>query len=105
MTQNLASPRARWRHTNPMRDHDALPAPLRAWAAQAALPWSGHSLRRAWAKSLAATGCPKAALDRLSRAEAATLARDATQVWGEGYPLAKADRPGNRQESGPVGAK
>jgi hypothetical protein len=86
MTRNLTSPQARWRRTNPMRDHDALPAPLRAWAAQAALPWSARSLRRAWEKSLAATGCPKAALHRLAAAEAATLAREAPQVWGPCYP-------------------
>ncbi len=84
--RNLASPRARWRQTNPMRDHDALPAPLRQWATQAALPWSARSLRRAWAKSLAATGCPDKALARLRRAEAATLAREAPQVWGPDYP-------------------
>jgi hypothetical protein len=84
--RNLTSPRARWRQTNPMRDHDALPAPLRQWATQAALPYSARSLRRAWEKSLAATGCPEAALARLQRAEAATLARDAPQVWGIDYP-------------------
>jgi hypothetical protein len=84
--RNLTSPRARWRQTNPMRDHDALPAPLRQWAAQAALPWSAQSLRRLWIKSLAATGCPDAALTRLQRAEAATLAREAPQVWGRNYP-------------------
>jgi hypothetical protein len=86
LMRNLASPRARLRLTNPMRDHDALPAPLRQWATQAALPWSARSLRRAWVKSLAATGCPNAALARLQRAEVATLAREAPQVWGSNYP-------------------
>ncbi len=89
MTRNLASPRARLRATNPMRDHDALPAPLRQWATTAALPWSARSLRRAWERSLAATGCPKAALARLARAEAATLAREAALVWGPAHPAAK----------------
>lgn len=86
--RNLTSPRARWRPTNPMRDHDALPAPLRQWATTAALPWSARSLRRAWEKSLAATGCPDAALARLQRAEAATLAREAARVWGPAHPAA-----------------
>ncbi len=86
--RNLTSPRARLRPVNPMRDHDALPAPLRQWATQAALPWSARSLRRAWAKSLAATGCPNAALARLARAEAATLAREAALVWGPAHPAA-----------------
>lgn len=89
MTANLRSPRARLRRTNPMRDHDALPPPLRQWATTAALPWSARTLRRAFARALAATGCPKAALHRLSRAEAATLARDAALVWGPAHPAAK----------------
>lgn len=88
MSRNLTSPRARWRRTNPMREHDALPAPLRRWAAQAALPYSAASLRRVWARALAATGCPQAALARLAAAEAATLAREAPQVWGPGHPAA-----------------
>lgn len=89
MTRNLRSPRARLRAANPMRDHDALPPPLRQWATAAALPWSARSLRRAFARALAVTGCPKAALVRLSRAEAATLSRDAARVWGPGHPSAK----------------
>ena len=28
------------RHTDPMRDYDALPPPLRRWLAEARLPWS-----------------------------------------------------------------
>ena len=86
MSRNLTAPRLRWRQTNPMRDHDSLPAPLRLWAAQAALPWSARSLRRAWNRSLATSGTPQAALARLSAAEAATLARQAAQVWGPDYP-------------------
>ncbi len=54
-----------------------------------ALQWSARSLRRAWAKSLAATGCPQAALARLTRAEAATLALEAARVWGPAHPAAK----------------
>ena len=69
-----------------MRDHDALPLPLRQWAAQAALPYSARSLRRIWARALTATGCPDRALARLQRAESATLAREAAQVWGPHHP-------------------
>jgi hypothetical protein len=87
---NLTSPRARWRQTNPMRDHDALPLPLRQWAAQAALPYSARSLRRIWAKALATTGCPEQALARLQRAESATLAREAALVWGPHHPACAA---------------
>lgn len=86
MTHNLAAPRLRWRRADQMRDHDALPQPLRAWAAQAALPWSARSLRRIWDRAVAASGSGDAALSRLSALEAATLAHDATKVWGPDYP-------------------
>lgn len=86
MTRNLASPRARWRATDPMAAHDRLPPPLRAWATQAALPWSAASLRRLWDRALAETGCPRAALARLTAAERSALAREARQVWGATYP-------------------
>ena len=90
MTRNLASPRLRWRQADPMRDHDLLPQPLRAWAAQAALPWSARSLRRIWDRSLATTGSDDAALRRLAALEAAALAKEAPKVWGPAYPLGQA---------------
>ncbi|WP_395540609.1 DUF6525 family protein [Neotabrizicola sp. sgz301269] len=86
MTGNLRSAKARTRPGDPMRAHDALPAPLRQWAAQAVLPWSARSLRRAWTRALRATGCPRAALLRLSAAEAATLASEGPRIWGRGHP-------------------
>jgi hypothetical protein len=86
MSRNLSSPRARWRNSNPMAAYDRLPPDLRAWAAEAALPWSANSLLRIWQRALRETGCAKAAKDRLSRAEARTLARDAASVWGPAYP-------------------
>jgi len=76
-----------------MRDHDALPDPLRRWATQAALPWSARSLHRAWTRALAATGCPEAALSRIAGAEAATLAREAARVWGPQHPACGPVRP------------
>jgi Family of unknown function (DUF6525) len=88
MTRNLASPRARWRKSNPMAAYDRLPSDLRSWLAEAALPWSAASILRVWQRALRETGCPKAAQDRLTHAEARTLARDATLVWGPAYPLA-----------------
>lgn len=85
MTHNLAAPRLRLRRGDPMRDHDALPPCLRAWAAQADLPWSARSLRRIWNRTLSATGSSDAALYHLTALEAATLAKDAAKVWGPGY--------------------
>lgn len=87
MNRNLASPRAHWRKTNPMAAYDRLPPDLRTWLAGAALPWSAASVLRVWHRALAETGCPKAALNRLQRAEAKTLARDAALIWGPTYPL------------------
>lgn len=86
MNRNLATPRARWRKTNPMAAYDRLPPDLRSWLAGAALPWSAASVLRIWQRALQETGCPQAARTRLSHAEAKTLARDAMAVWGHAYP-------------------
>lgn len=83
---NLSSPRARWAQRTPMSAHDALPAPLRRWLAEAALPWSIQSAKRAWANALRKHHCEAAALAYLSHVEAATLRREAAQVWGKDYP-------------------
>jgi hypothetical protein len=59
-----------------MAAHDRLPSPARAWVAQAVLPWSAASVARIWRKALAETGCEDEALNRLSAAERATLAKE-----------------------------
>lgn len=69
-----------------MAAHDGLPAPVRVWAAQAAMPWSAVSLRKLWSRALRETGCPDEALARLTAAERAMLRREAAQVWGDDYP-------------------
>lgn len=74
-----------------MRAYDALPQPLRAWMAQAALPWSPASCRKLWQKAHAQGIPPDAILDRLDRAEAQTLARDRMA------PPTPAKRPPARQ--------
>lgn len=63
-----------------MRAHDALPAPLRLWLKDAALPWSAESARRVWERELRRSGV-EGALRRLTEVEAATLARERAQVW------------------------
>ena len=92
--RNLVSPRARWRSGDPMAAHDSLPPPLRAWACQAALPWSARSLRRLWSRALADSGCPQAALTRLSAAEHAMLRREAPTVWGDAHPISDPGQTG-----------
>jgi hypothetical protein len=84
---NLRSPCARWRSCDPMMAYDRLPRDLRLWLAEAALPWSAPSALRLWQRALRETGCVRAARDHLARAEAKTLAREATRVWGESYPV------------------
>ncbi|PTW50601.1 hypothetical protein C8N38_104237 [Rhodovulum kholense] len=60
-----------------MAAHDRLPAPARAWAARAVLPWSAASVARIWVRALAETGSEAGALARLDAAERATLDREA----------------------------
>ncbi len=58
-----------------MRAHDRLPAPLRLWLKDAALPWSAESARRIWEREMRRGGV-EGALQRLAAVEAATLARE-----------------------------
>ena len=63
-----------------MATFDSLPAPLRAWLTEAALPWSPTSARRIWTKGLAKGLTPEETLLSLSQAETRTLARDRNVV-------------------------
>lgn len=63
-----------------MRAHDALPAPLRQWLKQAALPWSAESAWRVWEREVRRSGVD-GALRRLAEVEEATLAREGAAVW------------------------
>lgn len=67
--------RTKQRATDPMRVYDGLPPELRAWIADAALPWSPLSCLRLWRRALREEGCARAARARLDRAEAARLVR------------------------------
>lgn len=75
------------RSATSMHAHDSLPAPLRRWLKQAALPWSERSARKVWERALReCRGDAAAALARLDRAEARLLTRDAIRVWGPQHP-------------------
>ncbi len=78
MNRNLGqcSLRRKRRPANPMDTFDGLPAPVRQWVAEAALPWSPTSVRRIWSKSRAKGLSDDEALRALTQAEAQTLARD-----------------------------
>lgn len=86
MKRNLASPRARWRASDPMAEHDRLPPDLRAWLIHAALPWSASSARRLWQRAIAEGGGPDQARALLESAERKTLRREAAAIWGKDYP-------------------
>ena len=76
MRRNISTTLSRRRRSNPMQAYDALPRPLRAWMAQAELPWSPTSCGRIWAKARAMGASPDDILARLTRAEQMTLSRD-----------------------------
>lgn len=82
---NLGATRIRRRRStgDAMAAYDRLPPRLRAWLAQAVLPWSAASARRAWGAALArARGDADRALALLTEIEARQLARaaDAAQI-------------------------
>jgi len=78
MRRNLRSGfRRRARVAQGLDAYDRLPAPLRRWLAQAALPWSARSARRLWRRALAESdGDVARALARLDAAEARQLSRE-----------------------------
>lgn len=60
----------------PMADYDRLPPDLRAWLAQAVLPWSPRSVARAFGRALARRrGDRAAALSELDRLQTRRLAQ------------------------------
>ncbi|WP_405403740.1 DUF6525 family protein [Paracoccus sp. Ld10] len=68
--------RQRRRTRDPMAAYDALPAPLRAWLARAALPWSPLSCLRIWHRQRARGATIDQILTALDRAEARALIRE-----------------------------
>ena len=59
-----------------MREFDSLPAPLRRWVREAALPWSVSSCKRIWQRARQRGETAEMVLARLSRAEARMLEKD-----------------------------
>ncbi|WP_339108625.1 DUF6525 family protein [Thioclava sp. GXIMD4216] len=77
MVGNLGSTRLkRPLKTNTMQNYDALPAPLRRWVAQAALPWSARSCHKIWSRAQARGEGLSQIITRLDRAEKRALERD-----------------------------
>lgn len=85
--RNLATSLRRRQRGDPMRAHDALPADLRQWMANAILPWSAASVQRAWLKALkAARGDRQAARAALSALERRRVEKDVARIWGATHP-------------------
>ncbi len=88
MSGNLGQtplPRRR-RAADPMRAYDRQPAPLRAWLAQAALPWSPASCRRIWLEARAQGASLDSILARLDRAERQALSRGRASAPTDTFP-------------------
>ena len=98
MSANLGETRLARRRArrDPMRAFDGLPAPLRRWLADAALPWSPASCRRIWQRARARGEPVEAILARLDRAEALTLSRD-TPI----HSVTTRRRPHHQQDNRP----
>jgi hypothetical protein len=73
-----------------MAEHDRLPPELRRFVIHADLPWSARSVLAVWRKARRAGHDPAQALALLDRAARATLAREASEVWGPDHPAAAA---------------
>lgn len=95
MNRNLGQSalKRRRRGADPMRAYDALPGPLRHWLAQAALPWSPISARKAWDRARAKGMGEAETLAYLSRCEAGTLQKEARTLTARGRFRSEAIRP------------
>lgn len=69
----------RRRCTCPMRAYDSLPSELRAWLAEACLPWSPSSALKIWNRSGGSANAAEA-LSRLDAIEQSMLRKDSV-VW------------------------
>jgi len=74
--RGATSLRTRRRAEDPMQVFDALPAPIRSWLCQAALPWSPASCRKILRRARACGEGIEGAIARLNRAQQRTLSRD-----------------------------
>lgn len=86
-SRNLVTSLRHRTRPHPMAHYDRLPAELRLWLADAALPWSPLSVLRLWKRFERECGGDVVAMRRrLHQAETRMLARDTPRIWGMGYP-------------------
>jgi len=88
MNNNLGrtSLKRKKRNENPLLDYDRLPRDLRAWVANAKLPWRPRSVIKAYERAFLKTGDPNKAINELNYIQHRLIAKDAVVIWGKNHP-------------------
>ena len=88
MNNNLGrtSLKRKRRNENPLLDYDRLPKELRAWVANAELPWRPRSVLKAYERAFSKTGDRNKALIELNYIQHRLVAKDAIEIWGKNHP-------------------
>ena len=91
MNNNLGktSLKRKRRNENPLLDYDRLPRDLRAWIANAELPWRPRSVLKAYERAFSKTGDRNKAMNKLNNIQHRLVAKDAIVIWGKNYPFIK----------------
>ena len=91
MNNNLGktSLKRKRRSENSLLDYDRLPRDLRAWIANAELPWRPRSVLKAYERAFLKTGDRNKALKELNYIQYRLVAKDTVVIWGKNYPKAK----------------
>ena len=77
------------RNENPLLDYDRLPRALRAWVANAELPWRPRSVLKAYERAFSKTGDRNKALNELNCIQNRLVSKDAIMIWGKNHPKIK----------------
>ena len=77
------------RNENPLLDYDRLPKELRAWVANAELPWRPRSVLKTYERAFLKTGDRNKALNELNYIQHRLVSKDAIEIWGKDHPKAK----------------
>ena len=91
MNNNLGSTslKRKKRNENPLLDYDRLPKELRAWVANAELPWRPKSVLKAYKHAYLKTGNRDKAINELNYIQNRLVAKDAIVIWGRNHPYVK----------------
>jgi len=74
------------RNECPILDYDRLPSELRAWIANAELPWRPKSVLKAYGRAFSKTGDRNKAMNELNNIQHRLVAKDAIVIWGKNHP-------------------